>query len=97
MPCQPANCKLGFTREVILLQPLRPQVYGEPFTCVKIMFFLNLYRKARRFAAQEDGPTAVEYALMLTLVVVALLSAIEILGPATSDIYMETADAVDIP
>lgn len=38
-----------------------------------------------------------EYTLMLALVIAALLSAIDILGPSTSDIFMATSDAVDIP
>jgi pilus assembly protein Flp/PilA len=35
---------------------------------------------ARRFLASEDGPTAVEYALMLALIVLACMTAIQSIG-----------------
>jgi pilus assembly protein Flp/PilA len=34
----------------------------------------------RRFLASEDGPTAVEYAVMLALIVVVCLTAIQSIG-----------------
>jgi pilus assembly protein Flp/PilA len=36
--------------------------------------------KLRRFMVSEDGPTAVEYAVMLALIVIVCLSAITTLG-----------------
>jgi pilus assembly protein Flp/PilA len=36
--------------------------------------------KIRRFMVSEDGPTAVEYAVMLALIVIVCLSAITTLG-----------------
>lgn len=36
--------------------------------------------KVRRFLVSEDGPTAVEYAVMLALIVIVCLSAISTLG-----------------
>ena len=40
----------------------------------------NFALKLRRFIASEDGPTAVEYAVMLALIVIVCLSAITTLG-----------------
>ena len=40
----------------------------------------NFALKLRRFMVSEDGPTAVEYAVMLALIVVVCLSAITTLG-----------------
>jgi pilus assembly protein Flp/PilA len=40
----------------------------------------NLALKLRRFMVSEDGPTAVEYAVMLALIVIVCLSAITTLG-----------------
>ena len=40
----------------------------------------SLARKLRRFLKSEDGPTAVEYAVMLSLIVVVCLSAIGTIG-----------------
>ena len=42
------------------------------------MNFLTL--KVRRFLVSEDGPTAVEYAVMLALIVVICLTAIRSIG-----------------
>ena len=36
--------------------------------------------KLRRFLASDDGPTAVEYAVMLALIIVVCLVAIQALG-----------------
>lgn len=40
--------------------------------------------KIKRFLASEDGPTAVEYAVMLALVITVCLISIQALGSATN-------------
>jgi pilus assembly protein Flp/PilA len=40
----------------------------------------SLLNKVRRFMVSEDGPTAVEYAVMLALIVVVCLATITALG-----------------
>ena len=40
----------------------------------------RLAAKAVRFLKQEDGPTAVEYAVMLALIIVVCIAAITTLG-----------------
>lgn len=40
----------------------------------------NLALKVRRFLVSEDGPTAVEYAVMLALIVIVCLTAIQSIG-----------------
>jgi len=40
----------------------------------------QLLRCVRNFVQREDGPTAVEYAVMLALIVVVCISAISLLG-----------------
>jgi pilus assembly protein Flp/PilA len=40
----------------------------------------NFAQKINRFLKSEDGPTAVEYAVMLALIVVVCLSAITTVG-----------------
>jgi pilus assembly protein Flp/PilA len=42
--------------------------------------FSQLKNCAARFLAQEDGPTAVEYAVMLALIIVVCITAITVLG-----------------
>lgn len=40
----------------------------------------NLAKKMQRFLVSEDGPTAVEYAVMLALIIVVCLTAINSIG-----------------
>jgi len=40
----------------------------------------NVICSVKRFLASEDGPTAVEYAVMLALIVVVCLTAIQAVG-----------------
>ena len=40
----------------------------------------NLINKAQRFLKSEDGPTAVEYAVMLALIIIVCLTAITAVG-----------------
>lgn len=44
-------------------------------------------RRAVAFLKKEDGPTAVEYAVMLALIIVVLLAAITNIGSTTSAMY----------
>jgi pilus assembly protein Flp/PilA len=55
----------------------------------------KLLRSAVRFLKCEDGPTAVEYAVMLALIIVVCLVAITALGTATSNKFRTVADAID--
>jgi pilus assembly protein Flp/PilA len=44
-------------------------------------------RSVERFLANEDGPTAVEYAVMLALIVVVCLTAITTLGSNSNKVF----------
>ncbi|MEX2172664.1 MAG: Flp family type IVb pilin [Pirellulales bacterium] len=44
----------------------------------------NLATKVQRFLVSEDGPTAVEYAVMLALIVIVCLTAIRSIGTNAS-------------
>ncbi len=46
-----------------------------------------LAQKLHRFLVSEDGPTAVEYAVMLALIVIVCLTAISSLGTAARDTF----------
>jgi pilus assembly protein Flp/PilA len=54
-----------------------------------------LTSKIRRFLVSEDGPTAVEYAVMLALVIVAAISAITGLKNALTGSLNSTATALN--
>ena len=54
----------------------------------------SLLKKLRRFLASQDGPTAVEYAVMLSLIVVACLSAITSIGTKASSVFSKVANSI---
>ena len=51
--------------------------------------------KVLRFLKSEDGPTAVEYAIMLALIVVVCLAAIQSVGTSSSSVFEDVADILD--
>jgi pilus assembly protein Flp/PilA len=48
-----------------------------------------------RFLSDESGPTAVEYAVMLALVLVAVISAINAVGNSTSAMWQNDANRIN--
>ena len=52
-------------------------------------------RKILRFLRSEDGPTAVEYAVMLALIVIACMASIQALTQETAASYNRSSDAID--
>ncbi len=51
-------------------------------------------KKLQRFLASEDGPTAVEYAVMLALIVIVCLTAIQAIGTNANTKFGEVRDAL---
>ena len=49
--------------------------------------FGRYVRIAVDFLRKEDGPTAVEYAVMLALILLAVFAAVANIGGTTSDMY----------
>ncbi len=54
----------------------------------------SLAQKMHRFLVSEDGPTAVEYAVMLALIVIVCLTAITAIGTNASSTFQGVADAM---
>jgi pilus assembly protein Flp/PilA len=54
----------------------------------------NTMKKIVSFLKQEDGPTAVEYAVMLALIVVVCIAAITTLGSNANSTFGIIGDAV---
>jgi pilus assembly protein Flp/PilA len=50
-----------------------------------------------RFAKNEDGPTAVEYAVMLALIVVVCIAAITTLGKNANSTFSFVGSAIKTP
>jgi pilus assembly protein Flp/PilA len=54
----------------------------------------SLATKVQRFLVSEDGPTAVEYAVMLALIVIVCLASIRTIGTNANTTFSDTAAAL---
>ena len=54
----------------------------------------SLAKKMQRFLVSEDGPTAVEYAVMLALIVIVCLTAIQSIGTNANATFQNVATEV---
>ncbi len=55
---------------------------------------LSFASKVRRFLVSEDGPTAVEYAVMLALIVIVCLAAIGNIGTNAKTTFESVANSL---
>ena len=55
-----------------------------------------LAKKIGRFLTSEDGPTAVEYAVMLALIVIVCLTAISAIGTRASATFQSVANTLQL-
>jgi pilus assembly protein Flp/PilA len=67
---------------------------GPTFAQYKETPVFETIAKVRRFLVSEDGPTAVEYAVMLALIVVACVTIIQNLGTSISGTFSSVSSAV---
>ena len=51
-------------------------------------------QKVRRFLVSEDGPTAVEYAVMLALIIAVCLTAIQSIGTRANATFETVRDSL---
>jgi pilus assembly protein Flp/PilA len=51
--------------------------------------------KFRRFFVSEDGPTAVEYAVMIALIIMTCLIGIQAIGQNSNSVFEDIADDVN--
>jgi pilus assembly protein Flp/PilA len=54
----------------------------------------SLAKKMQRFLVSEDGPTAVEYAVMLALIIIVCLTAINSLGTNAKTTFTNVANSI---
>jgi len=54
----------------------------------------NFLKSVADFLAREDGPTAVEYAVMLSLIIVVCLAAVSLLGTNASSTFNKVASSI---
>jgi pilus assembly protein Flp/PilA len=55
----------------------------------------SLAKCVQRFLVSEDGPTAVEYAVMLALIVVVCLATISTLGQSAKTTFENVTTSID--
>jgi len=55
----------------------------------------SLTKKLHQFLVSEDGPTAVEYAVMLALIIVVCLTAIQAIGTKANVAFGSVATQLD--
>ena len=53
-----------------------------------------LTQKVHRFLVSEDGPTAVEYAVMLALIIIVCLAAITAIGTRANTVFETVRDSL---
>ena len=54
----------------------------------------NLTLNVKRFLVSEDGPTAVEYAVMLALIIIVCLTAIQAIGTNANTTFNSVATSM---
>ena len=54
----------------------------------------KLAQKVQRFLVSEDGPTAVEYAVMLALIIIVCLTAINSIGTNANQTFTDVANSI---
>ncbi len=55
----------------------------------------NLAKKVQHFLVSEDGPTAVEYAVMLALIVIVCLAAVKSIGESANATFESVKTGLD--
>lgn len=55
---------------------------------------MSIYQSIRRFLTDEKGPTAMEYAFLLALIVAVCLLGIKSFGTATSASFANSANSI---
>jgi len=62
--------------------------------CVEQVMMKAFVAKVRRFLSSEDGPTAVEYAVMISLIVVVCLTAITSIGTNAKTAFSKISTSI---
>jgi len=55
-------------------------------------FTLNIYCKVKAFAQDKEGATAIEYAVIAGLIVVAIVGTLKTLGPQLNTVFQTVSD-----
>ena len=69
-------------------------MFSLQFHLLKEFLMRTLHEKLVKFFKSEDGPTAVEYAVMVALIIVVSIAAITTLGTKVSSAFSSAASAI---
>ena len=62
---------------------------------LNVEFAMKIVSKFLRFLRDEDGPTAVEYAIMLALIFGVIIASVGTLGSETNTMYEDVSGEVE--
>jgi pilus assembly protein Flp/PilA len=57
--------------------------------------FTSIIQRLRRLVCNENGPTAVEYAVMLSLIIIVAIGSVRLLGESTKNVFQSAEQAID--
>ena len=57
--------------------------------------FASIMQRLRQLVCEENGPTAVEYAVMLALIILMVIGSVRALGTTSNDSFSSAAKAFD--
>jgi pilus assembly protein Flp/PilA len=66
----------------------------EAYLCLRFEKVAMMFSSILRFIRSDDGATAVEYAVMLSLILLACFGAVILVGQATSNSYTSSAQSL---
>ena len=55
---------------------------------------LKMLKRLRKFLAEEDGPTSIEYMVMVSIIVIVCLITINAIGQATQTSLSNTSNSI---
>ena len=55
----------------------------------------TIVKTIRRFLTDEEGPTAVEYAVMLMLIILVCIIGVQAVGRNTNDMFVDSNDKMN--
>ena len=56
---------------------------------------MNVFKRFKIFLVSQDGPTSVEYGVLLALIVVTAIAAITLLGRTSKETFEEVARQIE--
>jgi pilus assembly protein Flp/PilA len=55
----------------------------------------SIIQRLRRLVRDESGPTAVEYAVMLAMIIIVCIGSVRLLGTTSSSVFRSAERAID--